>query len=161
MRKERPSAFNTQTDPAAEVNHRWTGVPLSTRPHGVVGRGDEEGPREPYVDDLPAADDQPKPCLHRRLPTRRDTAATPGAFTEGGAYPLHPYTRALLSATPFPNPRATKHRMVLAGDVSSAIHLPQGCFFHPRCPQQTEVYREIYPTLKVVGNGHYVSCHLV
>jgi oligopeptide/dipeptide ABC transporter ATP-binding protein len=75
--------------------------------------------------------------------------------------PLHPYTKALLSATPLPNPRLKKNRIIIEGDVSSPIHLPRGCFFHPRCFQKGGICEEVYPDLKDVGNEHFVACHVI
>jgi oligopeptide transport system ATP-binding protein len=73
--------------------------------------------------------------------------------------PLHPYTKALLSATPLPNPRLKKERFILEGDVPSPINLPPGCFFHPRCPSRKSICGEVYPDLVDVGNEHFVACH--
>jgi oligopeptide/dipeptide ABC transporter ATP-binding protein len=73
--------------------------------------------------------------------------------------PLHPYTKALLSATPLPNPRLKKERFILEGDVPSPIDLPPGCFFHPRCPSRKSICGEAYPDLMDVGNEHFVACH--
>ena len=75
--------------------------------------------------------------------------------------PLHPYTKALLSATPVPNPRLKRGRIIIEGDVSSPVNLPQGCFFHSRCFQKKEICGEIYPDLRDLGNGHLVACHTV
>jgi len=73
--------------------------------------------------------------------------------------PLHPYTKALLSATPLPNPRLKKERFILEGDVPSPINLPPGCFFHPRCPVRKSICTEVYPDLVDVGDEHLVACH--
>ena len=74
--------------------------------------------------------------------------------------PLHPYTRALLSAVPIPNPRIekTRHRIVLKGEVPSPAHPPTGCHFHPRCEIATEECGIERPALREVGNGHEVAC---
>jgi oligopeptide/dipeptide ABC transporter ATP-binding protein len=77
------------------------------------------------------------------------------------ANPLHPYTRALLSAIPIPNPfiEETRHRIVLKGEVPSPANPPPGCHFHPRCERAgPECSRDI-PPLHDVGGGHLVACH--
>ncbi|MDD4281319.1 MAG: ABC transporter ATP-binding protein [Candidatus Methanofastidiosa archaeon] len=74
--------------------------------------------------------------------------------------PLHPYTKALLSAVPVPNPRYKGERILLSGDVPSPVNPPSGCRFHNRCPSAFEPCPEKEPVLKDEGNGHWVSCHL-
>jgi len=74
--------------------------------------------------------------------------------------PLHPYTRALLSAVPTPDPVTRKKRIILEGDVPSPIAPPPGCPFHPRCPQRFEPCVRLIPLLKDMGMGHTVACHL-
>jgi len=76
--------------------------------------------------------------------------------------PLHPYTRALLSAIPVPDIHNTKKRQVLEGEVPSPIHKPSGCAFHNRCPHCTEICKQVDPALVVqnAGNGHMVACHM-
>jgi len=76
------------------------------------------------------------------------------------ADPKHPYTRALLSAVPVPDPKAKKDRIILKGDVPSPIHPPSGCRFHPRCPHRMEICDKKEPQLKDLGGGHEVSCFL-
>ena len=77
------------------------------------------------------------------------------------AQPRHPYTRALLSAVPEPNPRAAKQRIVLAGDIPSPANPPPGCAFHPRCPHplKSERCRTEPPPLREITPGHAAACH--
>ena len=74
--------------------------------------------------------------------------------------PKHPYTEALLSAVPIPDPRAKKKRIVLTGDVPNPVNRPTGCHFHPRCPKATERCKVEEPQLKTVGFMHQAACHL-
>ena len=74
--------------------------------------------------------------------------------------PLHPYTRALLSAVPIPSLDVKKQRIVLEGDVPSPINKPSGCAFHNRCPQCCEICRQQEPRSVEVSPGHTVACHL-
>jgi oligopeptide/dipeptide ABC transporter ATP-binding protein len=75
--------------------------------------------------------------------------------------PRHPYTRALISAIPEPNPQRVRERIVLSGDVPSPINPPSGCPFHTRCPHATERCRAEQPALREVAGrtGHTVACH--
>ncbi|MGN6681828.1 MAG: oligopeptide/dipeptide ABC transporter ATP-binding protein, partial [Streptosporangiaceae bacterium] len=75
--------------------------------------------------------------------------------------PVHPYTEALLSAVPIPDPKisAQREQVVLEGDVPSPIAPPSGCRFHPRCKYATDVCAQIEPELKEHGTGHQAACH--
>jgi oligopeptide/dipeptide ABC transporter ATP-binding protein len=75
--------------------------------------------------------------------------------------PLHPYTVALMTAVPVPDPRLEKARAIIGGEVPTPIDPPPGCRFHPRCPKFMNVCREEEPALKEVESGHYVACHAV
>ncbi len=76
------------------------------------------------------------------------------------AHPQHPYTEALLSAVPVPDPTVQRKRIILAGDVPSPIELPEGCRFHTRCPYAFDRCRVEEPALKEVLPGHFAACHL-
>ncbi|MBL7670184.1 MAG: dipeptide ABC transporter ATP-binding protein [Bdellovibrionaceae bacterium] len=75
--------------------------------------------------------------------------------------PQHPYTKALLSAIPIPDPRAKENRIILSGDVPSPVNPPKGCHFHTRCPIAQDKCRIDGPELKEVKPEHWASCHLV
>jgi oligopeptide transport system ATP-binding protein len=74
-------------------------------------------------------------------------------------FPQHPYTKALLSAIPIPDPRAKDTRIILKGDVPSPMNPPQGCHFHPRCPSAGPECKQLAPSLQLEGRPeHFVSC---
>jgi oligopeptide/dipeptide ABC transporter ATP-binding protein len=74
--------------------------------------------------------------------------------------PLHPYTHALLSAVPVPDPERKRQRTILKGDVPSPLDPPKGCRFHPRCPKRFEPCDQAEPKTMAVMNDHEVACHL-
>jgi len=78
-------------------------------------------------------------------------------------HPLHPYTQALLSAVPIPDPvvEEKRKRVILQGDVPSPAHPPQGCNFNTRCPQVMDICRQDDPEFRDVGHGHWVACFAV
>lgn len=75
--------------------------------------------------------------------------------------PKHPYTQALLSAVPEPDPTVRKERVILQGDIPSPVNPPAGCRFHTRCPYAKDVCKSVDPEFKDVGGEHFVACHLV
>ena len=89
-----------------------------------------------------------------------------GNFVEVGnkeslyANPLHPYTQALLSAVPIPDPTAKKERVILEGNIPSPLNPPKGCKFHTRCPKAMECCKKEAPKKYQVSEDHYVYCHL-
>jgi oligopeptide/dipeptide ABC transporter ATP-binding protein len=74
--------------------------------------------------------------------------------------PRHPYTKALIAATPIPVPRMKRERIILSGDVPSPINPPSGCRFHTRCSVRKKECEGVEPELRNIGNGHLVACHL-
>lgn len=75
-------------------------------------------------------------------------------------HPKHPYTEALLSAVPIPDPFYEKERILLGGDVPSPSNPPTGCPFHTRCPKAMDVCKQVVPKLQEVEQGHFAACHL-
>jgi oligopeptide transport system ATP-binding protein len=77
--------------------------------------------------------------------------------------PLHPYTKALLSAVPIPDPviERKRERIILTGDVPSPVRPPSGCHFHTRCPLAIDVCKVTDPIFRDVGGSHWVACHVV
>jgi len=74
--------------------------------------------------------------------------------------PQHPYTVALLSAVPMPDPRISRKRIILSGDVPSPVNPPPGCRFHTRCPYAEARCRTEVPVMKEIAPGHFAACHL-
>ena len=77
------------------------------------------------------------------------------------ANPLHPYTKALFSAIPQPNPDIKMNRIVLRGDIPSPTNPPKGCRFHTRCPHATEKCKHVTPAYREYEPGHFAACHLL
>ncbi len=75
--------------------------------------------------------------------------------------PLHPYTQALFSAIPHPDPNFKMNRIILKGDIPSPANPPKGCRFHTRCPYAKDICKEVTPEYKDHGNGHCAACHLL
>ncbi|GAA3344864.1 dipeptide ABC transporter ATP-binding protein [Lysinibacillus sp. FSL M8-0216] len=76
------------------------------------------------------------------------------------AEPLHPYTQALLSSVPVPDPTFEREQIIITGDIPSASNPPSGCTFHTRCPFKMEQCSQVVPKMQEVKPGHYVACHL-
>lgn len=76
-------------------------------------------------------------------------------------HPLHPYTKALLSAVPIPIPKLKRERIVLKGDIPSPANPPSGCKFHTRCPFAEQRCKDEVPVFRNMGSDHWVACHLV
>jgi oligopeptide/dipeptide ABC transporter ATP-binding protein len=74
--------------------------------------------------------------------------------------PAHPYTKALLSAIPIPDPKIKRERIILSGDVQSPTGTLTGCRFHPRCRHKQDICRVEEPSLEAIENGHLAACHL-
>ncbi len=79
--------------------------------------------------------------------------------TELFSNPLHPYTEALMSAVPKPDPRIKTHRILSPGEVADPANPPSGCYFHPRCSYAQDVCKVIAPVLEELRPGHFVACH--
>jgi oligopeptide/dipeptide ABC transporter ATP-binding protein len=75
--------------------------------------------------------------------------------------PQHPYTQALLSAIPLPDPKKRTRRHAITGDIPSPANPPSGCRFHTRCPHAMDVCRELEPQLAEGAPHHWAACHLV
>ena len=73
--------------------------------------------------------------------------------------PQHPYTQALMSAIPIPQPGLKRQRIILSGDVPSPVNPPKGCHFHPRCPEVMPICSSLEPQLVQLGTGHFAACH--
>ena len=85
-----------------------------------------------------------------------ERAPVPAIFDQ----PMHPYTRALRSASPVPDPKSKVIMMKLEGEVASALSPPTGCHFHPRCPRAMPICKDVYPSWVQVTPDHGVACHL-
>jgi oligopeptide transport system ATP-binding protein len=84
-----------------------------------------------------------------------------GKYSEICQNPFHPYTQALMAAIPIPKSGGKgRAKMQLQGDIPSPVHLPDGCYFHSRCPMVMEICERELPKTYLQGNGHEVSCHL-
>ena len=75
------------------------------------------------------------------------------------AKPLHPYTQALLTSVPVPDPRFQRGRAQIKGELPSPINLPSGCTFHPRCPYAKDICKTTKPELREITPGHFAECH--
>jgi peptide/nickel transport system ATP-binding protein len=84
-----------------------------------------------------------------------ETADTEALFT----HPFHPYTEALFAAVPVPDPLAERKIIVLRGETPSPIDIPSGCPFHPRCPYRQPVCETLFPEVRELVPGRWVSCH--
>jgi len=84
-----------------------------------------------------------------------ELAATEKLFSN----PKHPYTEALMSAVPIPDPDYKTRRIILKGDVPSSVNAPSGCTFHPRCNYAKEICKNMVPEYRDMGEGHFVTCH--
>lgn len=76
------------------------------------------------------------------------------------SHPMHPYTKALFSAVPVPDPKVKMKRIILHGDIPSPANPPKGCKFHTRCPECKEICSQVAPVYREYEKGHFVACHL-
>ncbi|MGM9663015.1 MAG: ABC transporter ATP-binding protein [Oscillospiraceae bacterium] len=84
-----------------------------------------------------------------------------GPAEEVYSHPAHPYTKALINSLPVSNPWETRKKAEILGSIPSAVNIPAGCRFHPRCPYATPQCREEVPEMKTVCAGHCAACHLI
>jgi oligopeptide transport system ATP-binding protein len=77
------------------------------------------------------------------------------------ANPQHPYTQALLTAIPIPDPKSEMHRTVLQGDLPNPANPPSGCTFRTRCPLAEKICSDQVPEMVEVGREHYAACHMI
>jgi peptide/nickel transport system ATP-binding protein len=84
-----------------------------------------------------------------------ELASTPELF----ANPKHPYTEALMSAIPLPDPRPREKRVLLTGEVANPANPPSGCYFHPRCKYAKDICSQVEPPFEEISPAHYVKCH--
>jgi peptide/nickel transport system ATP-binding protein len=75
------------------------------------------------------------------------------------SYPLHPYTEALMSSVPKPDPKYESHRIIMEGDVADPSNPPSGCYFHPRCRYVIDVCKQDPPEFRELKPDHFVACH--
>ncbi len=83
-----------------------------------------------------------------------------GSFEDIYKHPAHPYTKALISAVPEPDPRKKKEKMIPKGEVPNPINPPSGCRFHPRCPYAKDICSKKEPEFVEISEGHKVACHI-
>ena len=76
-------------------------------------------------------------------------------------HPMHPYSKALLSAIPMPDPDIKRERIILEGDVPSPVDPPGGCYFHTRCRYAKKICTTIFPETREISANHFVACHLI
>ena len=100
------------------------------------------------------------PAVNRELSKEYCGRRTVQRVDELYRNPLHPYTKALMSAVPVPDPDARKQRIILEGDVPSPLSPPPGCVFHNRCASRKKICTEESPPLEDMGGGHLVACHM-
>jgi peptide/nickel transport system ATP-binding protein len=81
-----------------------------------------------------------------------------GETLEVVSNPQHPYTKALISVIPVPDPLAKREHVILKGETPNPVDIPSGCRFHPRCPDAIDACKETDPPAKLIGGDHYASC---